>query len=60
MYLRVSQVPKRYDQVIQMLDDVRLAVNGAVPVEFFGRFGGVVPTAEEMTQQILKKCEALS
>ena len=31
----------------QMVEDVRLAVNGAVPVEFYGRQGGVVPTAEE-------------
>ena len=27
----------------QMLDDVRLAVKGRAPVEFYGRMGGVVP-----------------
>ena len=32
----------------QMVEDVRLAVNGAVPVEFYGRMGGTVPSAEEI------------
>ena len=27
----------------QMLEDVRLAVNGRTPIEFYGRLGGVVP-----------------
>lgn len=32
----------------QMVDDVRLALNGRRPVEFYGRCGGVVPSAEEV------------
>jgi 2-oxoglutarate ferredoxin oxidoreductase subunit alpha len=36
----------------QMLDDVRLAVAGKKPVEFFGRMGGVVPYADEILEQI--------
>lgn len=32
----------------QMLEDVKLAVNGRAPVEFFGRAGGGVPTEEEI------------
>jgi 2-oxoglutarate/2-oxoacid ferredoxin oxidoreductase subunit alpha len=32
----------------QMLEDVRLAVNGAVPVKFYGRMGGAVPFPEEV------------
>jgi pyruvate/2-oxoacid:ferredoxin oxidoreductase alpha subunit len=32
----------------QMVDDVRLALNGRRPVEFYGRCGGVVPSAEEI------------
>ena len=32
----------------QMVQDVRLAVNGAVPVEQFGRLGGIVPEPEEI------------
>ena len=37
----------------QMLDDVRLAVNGACPVSFYGRTGGIVPTPDEVAQQIV-------
>ena len=36
----------------QMLDDVRLAVKGRVPVEFYGRMGGVVPFTEEILREI--------
>jgi 2-oxoisovalerate ferredoxin oxidoreductase alpha subunit len=32
----------------QMVEDVRLAVNGSKPVEFYGRAGGNVPSAEEV------------
>ena len=32
----------------QMVEDVRLAANGAVPVEHFGRRGGIVPDPEEI------------
>lgn len=38
----------------QMVDDVRLAVNGQKPVEFYGRMGGVVPTTEEIIEQVEK------
>jgi pyruvate/2-oxoacid:ferredoxin oxidoreductase alpha subunit len=37
----------------QMVEDVRLAVRDWVPVEFYGRAGGVVPTAEELFKQIV-------
>ncbi len=36
----------------QMLDDVRLAAGGQVPVSFYGRTGGVVPVPEEIYDQI--------
>ena len=32
----------------QMVDDVRLAVNGKCPVEFYGRAGGAMITDEEL------------
>jgi 2-oxoisovalerate ferredoxin oxidoreductase alpha subunit len=32
----------------QMVEDVRLALNGKVPVEFYGRVGGNVPSVEEL------------
>jgi pyruvate/2-oxoacid:ferredoxin oxidoreductase alpha subunit len=37
----------------QMLEDVRLALNGRVPVKFYGRFGGNVPQAEEVCEFVL-------
>jgi len=36
----------------QMLEDVRLAVSGKVPVEFYGRLGGVVPFPDEILNEI--------
>jgi 2-oxoisovalerate ferredoxin oxidoreductase alpha subunit len=39
----------------QMIDDVRLALEGRRPVEFFSRVGGVVPTAEEVLQAVEHK-----
>ena len=36
----------------QMLEDVRLAVNGRIPIEFYGRLGGVVPFPDEILQEI--------
>ena len=38
----------------QMVEDVRLAVNGKKPVEFFGRMGGAVPTPQQVKEEILK------
>lgn len=37
----------------QMVEDVRLAVGGNVPVDFHGRMGGVVPSPEEISKRIL-------
>jgi len=36
----------------QMVDDVRLVVNGRVPVEFYGRTGGVIPTPAEVVDAL--------
>ncbi len=36
----------------QMLDDVRLATCGSIPVEFYGRLGGVVPFPDEILEEI--------
>ncbi|MBP5712887.1 MAG: 3-methyl-2-oxobutanoate dehydrogenase subunit beta, partial [Prevotella sp.] len=38
----------------QMVEDVRLSVNGAVPVAHFGRLGGIVPEPEEIVGEIKK------
>jgi 2-oxoglutarate ferredoxin oxidoreductase subunit alpha len=37
----------------QMLDDVKIAAGGQVPVEFYGRLGGVVPMPEEIYDAII-------
>ena len=39
----------------QMVEDVRLAVDGMAPVEFFGRMGGMIPSPEE----VLAKLESM-
>ncbi len=39
----------------QMVEDVRLAVNGKVKVEHFGRLGGIVPTPDEVLSAIKEK-----
>jgi 2-oxoisovalerate ferredoxin oxidoreductase alpha subunit len=36
----------------QMVEDVRLALNGVRPVEFFGRCGGNVPSHEELVKLV--------
>jgi 2-oxoglutarate ferredoxin oxidoreductase subunit alpha len=42
----------------QMLDDVRVAVRGRVPVEFYGRLGGVVPFPDEILNEIKRVSSA--
>ncbi len=39
----------------QMVEDVRLAVNGKVPVEHYGRYGGIIPTPEEVVEALEQK-----
>ena len=43
----------------QMLEDVKLSLNGKVPVEFYGRVGGNVPTVEELHAQVVQRMTAL-
>ena len=38
-----------------MVEDIRLAVNGAVPVEFFGKMGGIVFSPEEVLNAFTAK-----
>ncbi len=39
----------------QMVEDVKLAVNGKTKVEHFGRFGGVIPSPEEILNALEQK-----
>ena len=38
----------------QMIDDVKIANEGRLPIHFYGRVGGIVPEAEEIADQVLK------
>ena len=39
----------------QMVEDVKLSVNGDVPVEYFGRLGGIVPDPDEIVNALKSK-----
>lgn len=41
----------------QMVRDVKLAVNGKVPVEFFNKATGQWLSVEEITEEIVRQCE---
>jgi 2-oxoisovalerate ferredoxin oxidoreductase alpha subunit len=43
----------------QMVEDVRLALDGRKPVEFYGRVGGNVPSVEELVGKIDEQISAL-
>jgi 2-oxoglutarate ferredoxin oxidoreductase subunit alpha len=43
----------------QMVEDVRLATEGRCPVGFYGRQGGMVPSAEEIVDQVIRFRERL-
>jgi 2-oxoisovalerate ferredoxin oxidoreductase alpha subunit len=60
---RIGQLSRKIQSVLvaelssgQLIEDVRLAVNGAVPVQLLRRTGGIVPTAEDVLA-VLKKME---
>lgn len=38
----------------QMIEDVRLAINCRIPVEHFGRLGGIVPDPDEIVEALKK------
>lgn len=42
----------------QMVEDVRLATHGIVPVEHFGRLGGIVPDPEEIVDSLKEYIES--
>ena len=39
----------------QMLEDVRLAVNGCKPVSFMGKAGSIMPTAEDICARVMEE-----
>jgi len=43
----------------QMLEDVKLTLEGKVPVQFYGRAGGNVPSVEEIYSQLMQHVMAM-
>jgi len=39
----------------QMVEDVKLAVKCRIPVEHYGRVGGMIPTPEELVEALKTK-----
>ncbi len=39
----------------QMVEDVMLAVNGKVPVHYYGRMGGMIPTPDEVVENLKER-----
>lgn len=55
-FKQYAEVPKAFLSVEmnagQMVEDVRLSVNGKRPVHFYGRMGGMVPTPNEILDKV--------
>jgi pyruvate/2-oxoacid:ferredoxin oxidoreductase alpha subunit len=56
---RLGELSHRVERILavelstgQMVEDVRLAVAGRCPVSFYGRQGGMVPSAEEVVETV--------
>jgi len=39
----------------QMVEDIKLAVNGEVPVDYYGRMGGIIPSPDEILEVVKQK-----
>jgi 2-oxoglutarate/2-oxoacid ferredoxin oxidoreductase subunit alpha len=59
---RISELADKVDGCLviemnagQMVEDVRLAIGGQIPVTFYGRMGGVVPMPDELLTAIEKE-----
>ncbi len=60
-YKRIGELGKKMKGILsleinagQMVEDVRLAVECQVPVQWYGRLGGIIPEPEEVVEQIKK------
>jgi len=58
-YARVGELADQVESILvvemnsgQMVEDVRLAVEGRAPVSFFGKMGGIVPFPDEILKEI--------
>ncbi|MDA8211999.1 MAG: 3-methyl-2-oxobutanoate dehydrogenase subunit VorB [Clostridia bacterium] len=60
-YEHLAEVAQKVKSVLvvemsagQMIEDVRLALNGSKPVDFYGRLGGMLPVTSEILREIEK------
>ncbi len=60
-YQKVRELAERVHGILtvemnsgQMVEDVRLGVEGRCPVEFYGRMGGIIPSPEEIVKALEK------
>jgi 2-oxoglutarate/2-oxoacid ferredoxin oxidoreductase subunit alpha len=60
--LQINQLAEKVKGILsvemsagQMVEDVLLSVNGKIPVHHFGRMGGMVPTPEEVVENLKSK-----
>ena len=58
---QIAELSKRVKNILvvemntgMMLEDVKLAVKGRVPIEFYGRLGGVTPFPDEILEEIVR------
>jgi len=63
---RVAELAEQVQSILtvemsagQMVEDVRLAVEGRCPVQFYGRMGGIVPLPDEVLKVIREMNEEL-
>lgn len=43
----------------QMVEDIKIAVEGKAPVYFYGRTGGIIPTPAEIAEEVKKIAESI-
>ncbi|HEY7615699.1 MAG TPA: transketolase C-terminal domain-containing protein, partial [Terriglobales bacterium] len=62
----LAEAAKRVQKVLvvelsngQMVEDVRLTLNGKGPVEFYGRVGGNVPSVDEVQAELVTRTASL-
>jgi len=58
-YKQLDKISENIDSILvtelnagQMLEDVRLAVEGKVPIQFYGRMGGMIPAPDDILEKI--------
>ncbi len=62
--VRIAELARKVKHIVsvemssgQMVEDVRLAVNGITEVSHYGRIGGVIPTPEEVLENLKTKMQ---